>query len=163
TDRALRRIPRNDRPHKLDGVGATLMLAAALTLLLALSWGGVRHPWGSAAIIALVLSSLLLWFGFGWWITRAPEPFIPLSMVGEPLIGLTVLAGFCAIGTAIGLSIFVPLYLQLVLGTSASGAGVALITYVVGTTIGSVLAGRLMVWLIHYKRLPLVALPLSIA
>jgi hypothetical protein len=162
TDRVLKRIPRNDRPHKVDGVGATLMLAAAIALLLALSWGGVRYPWGSAAIIALVVSSLVLWLGFGWWLARAPEPFIPLSMVGEPLIALTVLAGFCAIGTAIGLSIFVPLYLELVLGASASGAGIALIAYVVGTTIGSISSGRLMVRLTHYRRLPLVALPLSI-
>jgi multidrug resistance protein len=45
TDRALRRLPRNDRPHRLDLVGAALMVAAALSLLLALAWGGVRYPW----------------------------------------------------------------------------------------------------------------------
>ena len=47
TDRALRRLPRNERPHKLDFIGAALMVAAAMALLLALAWGGVRYPWGS--------------------------------------------------------------------------------------------------------------------
>jgi EmrB/QacA subfamily drug resistance transporter len=163
TDRALKRIPRNDRPHKLDGVGAALMVAAAIALLLALSWGGVRYPWNSATIVALLVGSLVLWLAFGWWLTRAAEPFIPLSLVREPLIGTMIAAAFFAIGTIIGLSIVVPLYLELVLGFSASGGGVALIAYVVGTTFGSLSSGRLIARLTHYKRVPLVALPLSIA
>lgn len=163
TDRALKRIPRNDRPHKLDGVGAALMVAAALALLLALSWGGVRYPWNSATIVSLLLGSLALWLVFGWWLTRAAEPFIPLTLVGEPLIGLMITAAFFSIGTIIGLSIVVPLYLELVLGFSASGGGVALIAYVVGTSLGSLSSGRLIARVTHYKRVPLMALPFSIA
>ena len=56
-----------------------------------------------------------------------------------------------------------PLYLELVLGFSASGGGIALIAYVVGTSFGSLSSGRLMSRLTHYKRVPMVALPLSIA
>ena len=44
TERALRRLPRNDRPHELDVIGAALMVGAALALMLALAWGGVRYP-----------------------------------------------------------------------------------------------------------------------
>src|SRR3954469_3058925 len=40
TDRSLRRLPRNERPHRLDVIGAALMVAAAIALLLALGWGG---------------------------------------------------------------------------------------------------------------------------
>ena len=74
-----------------------------------------------------------------------------------------IAAGFFSIGTIIGLSIVVPLYLELVLGFSASGGGIALIAYVVGTSFGSLSSGRLMSRLTHYKRVPLLALPLSIA
>ena len=74
-----------------------------------------------------------------------------------------VAAGFFSIGTVIGLSIVVPLYLELVLGFSASGGGIALIAYVVGTSFGSLASGRLLARLTHYKRVPLAALPLSIA
>jgi EmrB/QacA subfamily drug resistance transporter len=161
TDRALKRIPRNDRPHRLDGIGAALMVAAALALLLALNWGGVRYPWGSATIVALLAAAL--WLGFGWWLARAPEPFIPLALIREPLIALMVAAGFFSIGTIIGLSIVVPLYLELVLGFPATGGGVALIAYVVGASFGSLSSGRMMSRLAHYKRVPLGALPLSIA
>jgi MFS family permease len=57
----------------------------------------------------------------------------------------------------------VPLYLDLVLGFSASGGGIALIAYVVGTTIGSLMSGRMIARITHYKRVPLWSLPVSIA
>lgn len=163
TDRALKLIPRNDRPHKLDMVGAALMVAASILLLLALNWGGVRYPWGSFEILALLASSAIMWLAFAWRITTAPEPFIPPALIRDPLIRLMIIAAFFSIGTIIGLSIVVPLYLELVLGFSASGGGVALIAYVVGTSLGSLSSGRLMSRLAHYKRVPLTALPISIA
>src|SRR5882672_8040133 len=66
TDRALRRLPRNDRPHRLDLAGAGLMVAAALALLLALAWGGVRYPWTSPIILGFFAASAALWLAFGW-------------------------------------------------------------------------------------------------
>src|ERR1700728_5290823 len=47
TGRALRRLPRHDRPHQLDIPGAVLMVVAAIALLLALDWGGARYGWTS--------------------------------------------------------------------------------------------------------------------
>src|SRR5688572_17284807 len=163
TDRALKLIPRNDRPHKLDMIGAAVMVVAAVLLLLALSWGGVRYPWLSVPVLALFAASALMWIAFARRLATAPEPFIPLDLVREPLIALMVTAGFFSIGTLIGLSIMVPLYLELVLGFSASGGGIALIAYVVGTSFGSLASGRLLARLPHYKRVPLCALPVSIA
>ena len=163
TDRALKLIPRNDRPHTLDMTGAALMVVAAVLLLLALSWGGVRHPWGSLPIVSLLAASAVLWVAFARRLATAPEPFIPLSMLREPLIRTMIVAAFFSIGTIIGLSIVVPLYLELVLGFSASGGGIALIAYVVGTSFGSLSSGRMMARFVHYKRVPLAALPLSIA
>jgi EmrB/QacA subfamily drug resistance transporter len=163
TDRALKRIPRNDRPHKLDVIGAAVMVVAAVCLLLALSWGGVRYPWASWPVLALVAASVLLWLAFARRLATAPEPFIPPGLIREPLIAWMMTAGFFSIGTIIGLSIVVPLYLELVLGFSASGGGVALIAYVVGTSFGSLSSGRLMTRFTHYKRVPLFSLPVSIA
>ncbi len=67
TDRALRRLPRNDRPHRLDLAGAGLMVAAALALLLALAWGGVRYPWTSPIILGFFAASAALWLAFACW------------------------------------------------------------------------------------------------
>ena len=54
TERALRRLPRNDRPHRLDVIGAALMVGAALVLMLALSLGGSHFPWASWRISGAV-------------------------------------------------------------------------------------------------------------
>ena len=163
TNRALKRLPRHERPHRLDILGAALMVAAAIALLLALSWGGVHYLWDSPQILGLVGVSALLWVLFVWRLISAPEPFIPLSMVREPVVGAIVVAGFFGIGTIIGLSIFLPLYIELVLGQSASASGLVLIAFMCGATIGSLLAGRLLARLEHYKRVPMIGLPLGIA
>ena len=54
TERALRHLPRNDRPHQLDVLGAALMVGAAIVLMLALAWGGTHYPWSSWRILSLL-------------------------------------------------------------------------------------------------------------
>jgi EmrB/QacA subfamily drug resistance transporter len=163
TDRSLRCLPRNNRPHRLDFIGAALMVAATVALLLALSWGGVRYRWVSLEILGLVGASAILWLMFTLRLVRAPEPFIPLSMIRQPIVGTIIVAGFCGIGTTIGISIFIPIYLELVLGYSASGAGIALIAFMTGATLWSMAAGRLLSQLTRYKRVPIVGLAAAIA
>ena len=54
----LRRLPRHDRPHKLDFLGAALIMAASSSFMLALSMGGVNYPWLSTPILALFAAAL---------------------------------------------------------------------------------------------------------
>jgi len=159
----LRRLPRYERPHRLDLLGAVLMVAAALTLMLALAWGGRRYPWGSSEMLTMVLGSLLLWAAFALRLARAPEPFIPPGMLRDRVVRAIVAAAFFGIGTIIGLTIMTPLYLGLVLGLNASRSSLALIAFVVGTTVGSVIAGRLLARLAHYKRVPVLGLAIAAA
>jgi MFS family permease len=163
TDRALRRLPRYERPHKLDLLGAGLMVAAALALMLALAWGGRRFAWLSPEILGMIAGSALLWGAFALRIARAPEPFIPPAMLRDRVVSGIVVTAFFAIGTVIGLTIMTPLYLGLVLGVNASASSLALIGFVVGTTVGSVIAGRLLARMEHYRRVPVVGLLIAIA
>jgi EmrB/QacA subfamily drug resistance transporter len=163
TDRTLRRLPRHERPHRLDVIGAVLMLGAAVALMLALNWGGTRYAWSSTPILALIASSLLLWILFALRLIVAPEPFIPTTMLRDPVVGAIIAAGFFSIGTIVGLTIYLPLYFQLALGLSASASGLALISFMAGSVIGSVIAGRLVAQLARYKRVPMVGLVLAIA
>src|SRR6516164_2680945 len=61
SERALRQLPRNERPHQLDVIGAILMVAAGLSLMLALAWGGTHYGWSSPLIVALLAGSAMLW------------------------------------------------------------------------------------------------------
>ncbi len=94
TERALRRLPRNDRPHQLDVIGAALMVGAALALMLALAWGGAHYPWSSWRIITLVASSGALWVLFALRLLTAREPFIPLAILHGRVTSTITIAAF---------------------------------------------------------------------
>ena len=163
TARALRRLPRHERPHRLDIVGGALMVGGALALMLALTWGGMRFGWTSLRILGLLFGSAVLWVLFVVRLLTAREPFIPLGILHGRVTSAMTCASFFAIGTVIGVTIYTPLYCQVVLGASASVSGLALIAFLVGTTIGSLAAGRLIVSLTHYMRVPVVGLISAIA
>jgi len=162
TSRALRRLPRNDRPHQLDIPGVTLMVAASVALLLALDWGGAHYRWISWQIIALIAGSAVLWTLFAVRLLTAREPFIPLAILRGKVTSALTCAAFFSIGTIMGVTIVTPLYCQMVLGASASVSGLALIAFLGGATLGSLLTGRLIVRLTHYMRVPIVGLIIAI-
>ncbi len=105
----------------------------------------------------------MAWVLFALRLANAAEPLIPLAVLREPVVTRIVLVAFFSIGAIIGLSIYVPLYLQLVLGASPSVSGVALISFTAGTVIGAFAAGRSLGRDRHYKRLPMVGLAVAIA
>ena len=75
----------------------------------------------------------------------APEPFLPLNVLANPIVRCATLAGACCMATLVGLTIFVPLYFEMVLHLSASQSGLALIPLMGATVVTSTLTGRLMV------------------
>ena len=163
TYRALHKLPRHERPHRLDVTGAALMVAAAIILMLAMTWGGTRYPWMSWQIGAMLAASAVAWVLFTLRLALAAEPLIPLTVLREPVVSRIVAVAFFSIGAIIGLSIYVPLYLELVLGASPSVSGLALISFTAGTVIGAFAAGRSLGRDRHYKRLPMVALAVAVA
>ena len=148
---AMKRLPRHAWPHQLDIVGAALMIAAATSLLLALTSGGTRVPWLSSTIFALVAISLGLSAAFVWWLRLAPEPFLPLTVLANPVMRAGTAATSWMLGAVLGLTVYMPLYFQLAHRLSATEAGLALIPIVVMTTPGAMLSGRSMMYLNHYK------------
>jgi EmrB/QacA subfamily drug resistance transporter len=159
----LKRLPRHDRPHQLDLIGAALMMAAAIALLLALTWGGTRFAWGSPVIAGLVGLSIVLSAGFFWWLTRVPEPFLPIPVLKNPVMRMGTAATSFAMSASIGLTIFVPLYFELVHKLSASDSGLALIPLAALTTPGTVMSGQVMMRRQRYKWVPIVMLVVAIA
>lgn len=162
TSSALKRLPRHERPHKLDMLGAVLITAATMTLLLALSWGGTHYPWTSAPIGGLIALSLLFWLGFAWRLRTADEPLIPLDILANPVVRMgTIAAGF-GMGTFIGLTIYLPVYFETVAGLSATYSGLGLLPLTCGTVIGATSSGRAMARLTHYRRVPVAGLSIAL-
>jgi MFS family permease len=108
SNNVLKRLPRHDRPHRLDFAGAALMIGATVALLLVLTWGGIRYPWGSAPILVLLAAAVAL---AGMFIIRqleAREPYLPLSILLNPVVGMGTASVALVFGTMVGLTIFAP-------------------------------------------------------
>jgi EmrB/QacA subfamily drug resistance transporter len=151
TYHAMKRLPRHERPHRLDMVGAGLMIAASTVFLIALTSGGTRLPWLSPIILALMALSLVLGIALVLWLRLAPEPFLPLTVMRNPVMRSGTAATSWMMGAVLGLTVYMPLYFQVVHKLSATDAGLALIPIVLMTTPGSMLSGRSMMYLHHYK------------
>jgi len=162
TGRALKALPRHERPHQIDLLGAGLMVTATICLLLALNWGGTRYPWGSGQILGLLGAAAILFALFVLRIATAAEPFVPLSIMRNRVVAAAIGCACLAYGTMIALTIYAPVYFEVVLGQSASGAGLTLIPFMGGVVIGSTFGGQMMARLRHYKRVGLVGLPLAL-
>jgi MFS family permease len=153
----LRRIPRHDRRHKLDVLGAGLMMASCIPILLALTWGGTQLPWLSAPILGLIALSAVLTVLFGWRLATAKEPFLPLAVLNNPVMRMGTTSAALAMGVSIGLTIVVPMYFEVAHHLSATESGIALIPLAM-TTPGSLLSGQAMLHWKHYKRAPMIGL-----
>jgi MFS family permease len=160
--RQLKLLPRHERAHTIDLTGAVLMMLSAVALLLALTWGGTRYPWISQPIIALVVAASVMSAAFIWWMLRVPEPFLPIAVLANPVMRAGSLASACSQGVTIGLTIFVPLYYEVVHGMSASDSGLALIPIMAMVTPGSFMSSRAMLYTARYKRVPIVLLVLGV-
>lgn len=152
TDRTLKRLPRHDRRHQVDIIGSALMVISSTSLLLALTWGGVRFPWLSPAILSLFAVFALTAGLFIHRMATAREPFVSLDILTDGVVGKAIPAAFIAAGLVVGLSIYVPLYLETVRNFTASQSGLGLIPLMGGIVCGAVTSGRLMPRLAHYKR-----------
>ena len=162
-NRALKDLPQNHRKHRLDFLGAALMLTGTLALLFALSWGGVRFAWTSPTILVLLLGFFVFAVLFVWRLLRAEEPLLPLDVLRDRVVVHgSAAASFC-MGGFVGLVVHVPLYLEQVVGLNASEAGLALIALMVATPVGATISGRAMVKLDRYKLFALIGTPIAIA
>jgi EmrB/QacA subfamily drug resistance transporter len=163
TRNALRRLPRHERPHRLDVLGAFLITLATVAFMLALSWGGTRYPWGSAPVLALLLGSAATGVLFAARLLTAAEPLLPLSILRNPVVGRGTAAAFFTMGGLIGLTIYVPMYFETVQGLTPSLSGLALIPLMGGVVTGATASGRLMTRARRYKRVPLVGIAVATA
>ncbi len=163
TSSRLRRLPNVGRPHKLDIAGALLLVLATTPFLLALSWGGVKYAWSSALVLSLFACAVLFTLGFVWRTRTADEPLIPATVLANQVVKTATVAAGLSMGVFIGLSIVMPVYLEGVVGLTASMSGLALIPLMIGTVIGATIAGRSMARATNYKRLPLAGMAVALA
>jgi EmrB/QacA subfamily drug resistance transporter len=129
--------------HAIDVVGAALLTAAAASGLYAAASGGVDAPWTSAHVVGLLALSAVLAAAFVAWERRVEEPILPLALFRERAIATVQIALFTVGAAAFGTIMIVPLFVQRVLGESATHSGAVLTPLMLGWISASVLAGQI--------------------
>ena len=157
----LRRLPRYERPHRLDVIGAVLIVNASVSFMLGLNLGG-RYGWTSPPILALFGIALVVGIGFLYRVTTAPEPLIPISILRNPSVICCTFAHAFGWSSIIGLNIFLPMYLQLVIGLSPTNAGLTLMVLMISLNVSAGASGYALMRQRRYKILPMVGLVVAI-
>ncbi|MFL5099037.1 MAG: MFS transporter [Xanthobacteraceae bacterium] len=163
TSSLLRRLPRYERSHRLDVIGAVLIMAASVCFMLALNVAGVRLPWTSLPILGLLALAAMLGGGFVARLMTAPEPLIPITILANPEARLAIIANAFGWGSIIGLNIFFPMFLQSGMGASATNAGLSLVVMMASLNLSAGAAGQLLGRVRHYKTVPMIGLAIAIA
>jgi EmrB/QacA subfamily drug resistance transporter len=149
-------LPFVRRDHPIDFAGAATLVVGVSALLLAMVWGGNEYEWGSPLIVGLLVTGVVVGFVFLWWERRAQEPILPPRLFRNRTFALTSASGFI-IGLAMfGGIVFLPLFLQVVVGASATNSGLLLIPMMAGIIGSSVIGGRLITRTGRYKIFPVI-------
>jgi EmrB/QacA subfamily drug resistance transporter len=136
------RLPFRRRPHRIDLLGATLLVAAVTCLLLAAVQGGEGAGPGSSTTLALAGAGVVLGGLFLLQERRAPEPILPLNLFRDRIVWVSSAVLFLVGATMFGSIVFLPLFLQAVLGVTATSSGLLLLPLMLGIVTTSVFSGR---------------------
>ncbi len=145
------------REHRLDLVGAAILVAAVTSLILGLALGGDSYAWSSWQIVCQLGVAIVGAIGFVAWELRAPEPLLPMRLFSNPTFRIMI-AGNTAYGmAAMGVLAFIPLFFQVSLGESPTRAGLILASMSIAVTVGSYAAGKITTGTGRYRRIVQVA------
>ena len=156
-------VASENRKGKLDLLGAALFAAGATALLLALTWGGRDYGWSSPTILGLIAASLGAFALFARVELRAEDPMLPLSLFGHRIFAFGWLASLTVTSTFIAITAFQPLFVQGVLGKSATAAAGPLVALAIGVAIGANVAGQILSRIGYARELGVIGLLASAA
>ena len=129
------------REHSIDWLGAAALAAGTASLLLALVWGGHQYPWSSAEVVGAFVGAGVLLATFALIERRVPETILPFGILRGRTAAVGTAALFLIGMTILGTVVYVPLFVQGVLGRSATASGVIVIPFMLAAVIASVSSG----------------------
>ena len=141
--------------RKLDWAGFATLIGTVVPLLLALTWA-TQYGWTSTRVESLLALSTVMLVTFLFVESRASEPVIPLVLFRNPIIAICSICAFVLGMGMFGVIIYLPLFMQGVLGVSATQSGNLLTPLMMGAVVGSIVGGQTVSRTGTYKRVALV-------
>jgi len=154
-------LPVHKTEHRVDFLGAGLLSASAVCLLLATVWGGNVYAWASSQVIGLLVGGLALAAAFVGWEHKAKEPIIPMRLFKNDIFSVATILSLLAGIVMFAAFIYLPEYQQLVHGYSATKSGLLMLPLVFGLIGAMTISGRVISKTGHYRVFPIVGTALT--
>jgi EmrB/QacA subfamily drug resistance transporter len=148
---------------KIDFLGSGLIVAACVPLLLALTFGGQKYPWGSPVVLGLFAIFAIATLLFIFVEARVKDPVLHLELFRNPVFTWANIAGFFSSMSFLSVVAFLPLFMQLGQGVKATTSGLSMLPLMLGLILTAALAGRMMRRTGQYKPYMLGGLGLVLA
>ncbi|MFF3328146.1 MFS transporter [Streptomyces sp. NPDC002888] len=156
------KLPKPRGRARIDVLGALLLAAASTCLVLLASWGGAEYAWDSRVVLGLGAGAALATVLFLVTEHRAAEPLIPLRLFRDSVFNVTGLVGL-VVGVALfGAASYLPTFLQMVDGASATESGLLMLPMTGGIVGASVVCGQLISHTGRYRIYPVLGSTLSV-
>ncbi|KIM37698.1 hypothetical protein M413DRAFT_448229 [Hebeloma cylindrosporum] len=133
-----------ERISDLDLIGASILIPAIISLILALQWGGSTYPWNNSRIIGLFVCSgcLILLFVYSQ-IKLGERATLPIRILSQRTVAATSLFSGLFGGGFFVLIFYLPLYFQSIKGVSATKSGIEILPLILSNVVASIVAGGL--------------------
>jgi EmrB/QacA subfamily drug resistance transporter len=144
----------NDTPRSVDYLGAALLAAAVTCVVLVTTWGGSVLPWSSFAARGLGAGCVGLFVVFAIVERRAPDPLIPPPLFSDRTFDLASATSFIIGFGMFGAISFLPVFMQVASGATATSSGLLLLPLMLGLLSASVVSGQFVSRTGRYKHFP---------
>ncbi|WP_042163249.1 DHA2 family efflux MFS transporter permease subunit [Paenibacillus gorillae] len=147
--------------QKIDYFGAIVLVASIVCLMFALELGGKQYAWNSAVILGLLAAFAVLITGFVFIERRAEEPIITFGMFKNRLYATSNIMAMFAGAAFITASIYIPIFIQGVLGGSATNSALVLLPMMLGS-VATAAGGGLLMTKLKYRTMMIPTLTLLV-
>ncbi|MGQ4404368.1 MFS transporter [Streptomyces hayashii] len=156
------KLPRPAAKPRFDVLGALLLAAASVCLVLLTGWGGTRYAWDSGVVLGLGAGAAAAAVGFVLVEGLTAEPLIPLRLFRDAVFDVTALVGLVTGVALFGAASYLPTFLQMVDGASATESGLLMLPMTGGVVCASILSGQLITHTGRYRIYPVLGSALSV-
>jgi EmrB/QacA subfamily drug resistance transporter len=156
-------LPRSvRRPQvRIDWLGTALLATGITCLVLLTTWGGAEYAWGSPVILGLAVATVAAGLAFIVVERRSAEPTIPLRLFRLRTFNVATAVSFVVGMAMFGAITYLPTFLQVANGASASNSGLLLVPLMGGLLTTSIIAGRIISRTGRYRRFPIAGMAVT--
>ena len=146
---------------RIDYAGSAVLTALVTSIVLVTTWGGAEYAWGSAPIVGMLVAIPTLLVVLVAVERRSPDPVVPLHLFRTRTFNVSSSVSFIVGVAMFGAVSFLPLFLQVVNGASATDSGLLLLPLMIGVLGASMASGQAITRTGRYKAFPVAGCALA--